>query len=230
MRAFRTTASLLFLLLLLACSGGDGACPDWGPPALAAGHEVLLDPNADAFAGPAPDSFRVRFATTKGDVVVEAVRAWSPLGVDRLYHLVRAGFFEDVAFYRVIPGFVAQFGAHPVPAVNEAWFEAPLPDEPVIMPNVRGTLTYAKGGPNTRTTQLFFNYRDNSEVLDGSGFTPIGRVVEGSGVLLQLYGEYGDFPPAGSGPDFACVMTSGNTYLERRFEHLDYIRSAEIVS
>lgn len=221
--------TVLVPLVLAACASGEGGCPAYDPPELAADRQVLLDPGADVFRQTAPDTFRVRFATTEGDIIVEAVRAWSPQGVDRFYNLVRQGFYDDAAFFRVIPGFVAQFGMHAVPAVNEAWFDAPLSDEPVAVPNTRYTLTYAKAGENTRTTQLFFNYRDNSEVLDAQGFTPIARVVEGSGVLLLLFGEYGDFPPAGAGPDPQCMMQGGNTYLAERFENLDYIESATIV-
>lgn len=217
------------LCLAAACATAEGGCPAYDRPRLAADRQVLLDPDAPEFRRTAPDTFRVRFETTEGAMVVEVVRAWSPLGADRFHNLVRAGFFDDVAFFRVIPGFVAQFGMHGVPAVNEAWFDAPLPDEPVVASNTRYTLTYAKAGADTRTTQLFFNYRDNSEILDDDGFTPIGRVVEGSAILLSLYGEYGDFPPQGAGPDPQCMMQSGNTYLERHFENLDYIRSATIM-
>jgi peptidyl-prolyl cis-trans isomerase A (cyclophilin A) len=217
-------------LVLAACAEGDGTCASIRPPSLDADKQVLLDPAAPAFQETAPDSFQVRFQTTKGDIVTQVTRAWSPLGVDRFYNLVRNGFFDDVAFFRVIPGFVAQFGMHGVPAVNEAWFNHAIQDEPVMVPNERFTLTYAKAGPNTRTTQLFFNYRDNSESLDGQGFAPIGRVVEGTDVLLRLYGEYGDFPPAGSGPDARCIMQGGNRYLEQSFDQIDYIRSATVVS
>ncbi len=221
-------ASAVLIVLLLAC-GDAGDCPSFEPPRLSPDRQTLLDPGAAAFRQSAPDTFRTRFETTKGDLVFEVVRAWSPAGVDRFYNLVRTGFFDGNAFFRVIPGFVAQFGMHAVPAVNEAWFDSPLQDEPVVVPNARYTLTYAKAGPNTRTTQLFINYRDNSETLDGDGFAPIGRVVDGTDVLLRLYGEYGDFPPHGTGPDPQCMMQGGNTYLERRFERLDYIRQASIV-
>lgn len=218
------------LLAATACTGTENGCPAFEPPELPATQQMLLDPDADVFSAAAPDSFRVRLETTEGDIIVHVVRAWSPLGADRLHALVREGFFDNTAFFRVIPGFVAQFGMKGVPSVDEAWFAAPLPDEPVAVPNSRYTLTYAKAGPDTRTTQLFFNYRDNSEILDDDGFAPIGRVVEGSDVLLRLYGEYGDFPPQGAGPDPQCLMRGGNTYLERRYENLDWIRSATVES
>lgn len=226
-------SALFVVLLVAACDAGDGgtgACPAISPPELPDSRQTLLDPANPLFTDMAPDSFRVLFETTKGDIVVDILRAWSPLGADRIHNLVRAGFFEDIAFFRVIPGFVAQFGMHGVPAVNQAWTEHPLADEPVMAPNARYTLTYAMAGPASRTTQLFFNYRDNSQSLDGAGFAPVGRVVEGSDVLLRLYGEYGDFPPQGAGPDPQCMMQGGNEYLERRFENLDYIRSARIVN
>lgn len=225
----RVEFRLLPLLLTVVGCAGEGGCPSVEPPALPPDRQVLLDPTGEAFRATAPDTFSVRFETTKGPLVVRVVRSWSPLGADRFYNLVRAGFFEDAAFFRVIPGFVAQFGMHAVPAVNEAWLDAPLPDEPRVMANARYTLVYAQAGENTRTTQLFFNYRDNSEILDGQGFTPIGRVVEGSGVLLSLYGEYGDFPPQGAGPDPRCMMRGGNAYLRDRFRNLDYIDSATVV-
>jgi peptidyl-prolyl cis-trans isomerase A (cyclophilin A) len=225
------TAHVLLSLVLAACADAGGEpCGSIRPPELAQDRQVLLDPSAPAFQEIAPDSFRVRFETTKGDIVLHVIRAWSPLGADRFYNLVLAGFFDDVAFFRVIPGFVAQFGMHGVPAVNEAWFGHTISDEPVVVPNERFTLTYAKAGPNTRTTQLFINYRDNSESLDAQGFAPIGRVVEGTDVLLRLHGDYGDFPPAGNGPDTQCIMQGGNRYLERSFDQLDYIRSATVVN
>lgn len=223
------TLIAIVTLVLGACGGADGNCPSVHPPQLADDRRILLEPDDPFFSEAAPDTFRVRFTTTQGDVDIEVVRAWSPAGADRFHNLVRAGFFENVAFYRVLPGFVAQFGMHPVPAVNEAWLDAPLPDEPVVYPNQRLTLTYAKAGPNTRTTQLFFNYRDNSEVLDAQGFAPIGIVIAGSDVLLRIHGEYGDFPPLGNAPDMTCMMRGGNAYLERSYERLDYIRSAVII-
>jgi peptidyl-prolyl cis-trans isomerase A (cyclophilin A) len=222
--------AVTFLGLLLAGACSDGVCPSVRAPRLADERSVLLQPGAPQFTDTAPDSFRVRFETTQGDIELAVYREWSPAGVDRLYNLVRAGYFEDIAFYRVLPGFVAQFGMHPVPAVNEAWLDSPLPDEPVLQRNERGTLTYAKAGPNTRTTQFFINYRDNSEVLDAQGFTPIGRVVEGMDRLLLIYGDYGDFPPLGNAPDMTCMMRGGNAYLERSYERLDYIRSATLIS
>jgi len=224
----RCVAVAPFAIILSAC--GDGGCPAVEPPELPPERQALLDPESPAFDETAPDSFRVRLETTRGDVVIRITRAWSPLGADRFYNLVRNGFFDDAAFFRVIPGFVAQFGMHGVPAVNEAWIDQTLEDEPVVVPNARMTLTYAQAGPATRTTQLFINYRDNSETLDAQGFAPIGSVVEGSDVLFRLHGDYGDFPPAGEGPDPGCMMQGGNRYLERDFERLDYIRTATVES
>jgi peptidyl-prolyl cis-trans isomerase A (cyclophilin A) len=155
-------------------------------------------------------------------------RAWAPVGAFRFYNLVRNGYYDGVRFFRVIPGFMAQFGIHGVPAVNDAWADQRLPDDRVLVPNTRGMITYAKAGPDTRTTQLFINYGDNS-ALDTDGFAPFGRVVQGMDVVDRLYGEYGETAPAGNGPDYTCLSTGGNSYLARRFERMDSIVSATIV-
>lgn len=212
--------------LVVACSSGD--CPRVRPPEVSDEQQVLLSPDDPAFAATAPDTFRVVFETTTGPFTIEAVRAWAPLGVDRFYNLVRNGFFEEIALFRVIPGFVAQFGLHGVPAVNDAWMAAPLPDDPVVVSNLRGTLTYAKAGPNSRTTQFFVNYTDNQR-LDTDGFAPIARVVNGMDALLRSHSGYGDFPPNGNAPSLDCMQQGGNNYLRREFNQLDYIQGARII-
>lgn len=176
-----------------------------------------------AAATPAPDSFRVAFETTRGPFVVDVVRAWAPRGADRFHQLVSAGYFSDVAFFRVLPGFVAQFGIHGDPAVNRRWDEQQIADDPVTQTNARGTIVFATAGPNTRSNQFFINYSDNAR-LDGMGFSPFGRVVEGMTVVDSIYAGYGETP------DQARIAADGNAYLKRSFPRLDYIRSARIVT
>jgi peptidyl-prolyl cis-trans isomerase A (cyclophilin A) len=164
----------------------------------------------------------VAFETTRGTFVVGVIRAWSPRGADRFHELVSAGYFTDIAFIRVLPGFVAQFGMHGDPAVNRRWEANPIPDDRVVQSNTRGTIVFATSGPNTRRNQLFINYSDNMR-LDGLGFSPFGRVVEGMSVVDSIYAGYGETP------DQARVATEGNAYLKRDFPRLDYITSAKIV-
>jgi len=171
----------------------------------------------------APDTFNVRFETTSGTVVGEFHRDWAPKGADRLYNLVKLGYYENVAFFRVIDGFMAQFGLHGTPEVNDAWADATIEDDPVEKSNERGTITFAKRKkPNSRTTQLFINYRDNAN-LDDRGFAPVGEVVEGMDVVDELHAGYGD------GVDQKMLRERGNSYLEEEFPNLDYIESAELV-
>jgi len=179
-------------------------------------------PGPSSTAPAAPDSFRVAFATTRGNFVVDVIRAWSPRGADRFHELVDAGYFTDIAFIRVLPGFVAQFGMHGDPAVNRRWEANPIPDDPVVQSNTRGTIVFATSGPNTRRNQFFINYSDNMR-LDGLGFSPFGRVVEGMSVVDSIYAGYGETP------DQARVATEGNAYLKQGFPRLDYITSAKIV-
>jgi len=176
----------------------------------------------------APDTVRVAFETGKGRFVVEAVRAWAPAGVDRFHRLVAAGYYDRVKFFRVVPEFVAQFGMHGDPAVNDAWKDRAIPDDSVRQSNVTGTLTFAMGGPASRTTQLFINLKDNTR-LDGMGFAPIGRVVEGMDVVQKLYGEYGDAMPNGAGPSQDLIARRGNEYLNRYFPSLDSVITARVV-
>lgn len=177
----------------------------------------------------APDSFKVKFETTKGDFVVEATREYSPAGVDRFYNLVKIGFFEDIAFFRVLDGFVVQFGIHGDPDVALAWQDATIPDEDVVVSNKPGFLTYAKGGPNTRSTQFFINLVDNGPSLDARGFPPIGEVIEGMDVVKSLYSGYGEGAPMGRGPSQSKITSLGNDYLREEFPELDYIKSAELI-
>lgn len=173
-----------------------------------------------------PDSYRVRFETTKGDMVIEVTRSWAPLGADRFYTLVKSGFFDGARFFRVLPGFVAQFGIAGDPALNQKWKNANLEDDPVTQSNLRGTVSFATGGPNTRSTQLFINLVDNAR-LD-QGFAPIGKVTRGMDVANQFYSGYGEGPPNGSGPDQGRLEAEGSAYVERNYPKLDYIKKATI--
>jgi peptidyl-prolyl cis-trans isomerase A (cyclophilin A) len=177
----------------------------------------------------APATFKVKFETTQGDIVVQVTRDWSPQGADRFYNLVKIGYFKDIAFFRAIKNFMVQFGVSGYPEVAAVWREANLQDEEVKQSNTRGRLTYAKSGaPNSRTTQMFINYSDNSN-LDGMGFAPFGEVVAGMDVLDALHTGYGEGAPRGRGPDQGKVQALGNAYLKADFPKLDYILKASIV-
>ncbi|MGA2178232.1 MAG: peptidylprolyl isomerase [Verrucomicrobiota bacterium] len=176
----------------------------------------------------APETFKAQFDTTKGKFTIEVARSLSPNGADRFYNLVRSGYFKDIAFFRVIPGFMCQFGIHGDPNVSTKWREAAIADDPVKGSNTRGTITFATAGPNTRTTQLFINFADNRN-LDGMGFSPFGKVTEGMDMVDKINGEYGEGAPRGRGPDQGRVQGEGNAYLKKDFPNLDYIKSATIV-
>jgi peptidyl-prolyl cis-trans isomerase A (cyclophilin A) len=180
-------------------------------------------PRRQAPAGPTPDSFDVAFRTNEGTFVVRAMRNWAPRGVDRFYQLAGEGFFDDNRFYRVLPGYIAQFGASDDRKRNEYWEAQPLPDDPPREKNLRGTVSFAFLNADGRTHQLFINLKDNPG-LDADGFVPIGRVVEGMTVVDSLYDEYGD------DPKYQLIATQGNKYLARMFSKLDYIESATLVA
>lgn len=176
----------------------------------------------------APEMFNVAFETSKGQFVVQAVRSWAPRGVDRFHYLASIGYFDGVKFFRVLPDFVAQFGMHGDSAVNATWRSRRIPDDSVRQSNQDGYVTFAKGGPNTRTTQMFINKRDNRR-LDTLGFAPIGRVVTGSSVVHALYSGYGEGPPRGAGPSQELIAREGNRYLNRAYPRLDSIIRARVV-
>ncbi|MGH7605849.1 MAG: peptidylprolyl isomerase [Gemmatimonadales bacterium] len=221
----RAACSLVIVAGLAAGCRNDDRPSDTAAP----GAPDFRNPASPAFAAQAPDSFRARFETSKGDFVIAVHRAWAPLGADRFYNLVRSGFYDDVGFFRVIAGFMAQFGIHGDPAVTAAWREQRIPDDSVRRTNVRGMVTFATAGPGTRTTQVFINYGNNDR-LDAMGFAPFGQVVEGMDVVDQLYAEYGEGQPRGRGPQQMRFHIEGNAYLERQFPRLDYIKSARIVA
>jgi peptidyl-prolyl cis-trans isomerase A (cyclophilin A) len=188
----------------------------------------LLQPKSASMTQTAPATFRVKFQTGQGDFVVETQRDWAPLGVDRFYNLVKNGFYDGTCFFRVISGFMAQFGIHGDPKVAAAWRQERIQDDPVKQSNKRGSISYATAGPGTRTTQLFINYADNSQ-LDKMGFAPIGRVVEGLAVVDRLYAGYGEGAPQGKGPNQGRIQMEGNDYLTKNFPQLDCITKATIV-
>jgi peptidyl-prolyl cis-trans isomerase A (cyclophilin A) len=216
----RRTRRALMALVLAAC-GGE-------PPAAEQPQEqrsLIFFPKR--LTEEAPESFRARFETSVGDFVIEVNRAWSPGGADRFYNLVANGFYDDVRVYRVIPGFMAQFGLNGDPVVNYQWRNAIIVDDPVVQSNTRGRVSFAKGGPNSRTTEVFINYRDNAG-LDQNGFSPFGQVAEGMDVVDHFYGDYGDGPPRGQGPYQAQVQAQGNEYLDTEFPELTRILRARV--
>jgi len=206
------------ILMLTGC-GGDAAEEAEGPPA-----NPLLQPRS--FAETAPEVFVARFETTKGVIRIQVTRAWSPLGADRFYNLVKAGYYDGITFHRVMDGFMAEFGIHGDPWVNAAWRQATMQDEPVRKPNERGRVSYSKSEPNTRTVQVFIN-TDENRSLDGQGFSPFGEVVEGMEVVDALYSGYGESPTrGGEGVYAAMAIARGDEYLNEEFPLLDRIERA----
>jgi peptidyl-prolyl cis-trans isomerase A (cyclophilin A) len=175
----------------------------------------------------APAAYKVKFDTSKGPFVVEVTRAWAPKGADRFYNLVKSGFYDNVRFFRVISGFMVQFGINGDPGVMARWRTAQIGDDPVTQSNKRGTVTFAMAGPNTRTSQVFINFADNAN-LDGMGFSPFGRIVSGMNVVDALNAEYGEGAPRGRGPDQSRLQSEGNTYLMKDFPRMDYVKKATI--
>lgn len=234
----------LLLAALLACGSEPAptsvpASPDKPSeplqPAEAEPEPAEVAPAVDlgALATPAalnekaPDTFKARFTTTKGDFVIEAHRDWSPNGADRFYNLVKNGYFEDIAFFRNIKGFMVQFGIHGNPQLNNIWKDAKITDDPVKQSNTPGYVSFATSGPNTRTVQMFINH-GNNDSLDGMGFSPFGKVVEGQSVVAELYDGYGEGAPRGKGPRQDLIQKQGNAYLQAQFPNLDYVKSAII--
>jgi peptidyl-prolyl cis-trans isomerase A (cyclophilin A) len=209
-----------------AQSAAPAPAPAPAPPGVhASASDLLTNPSA-AFEK-APDVFRAHFTTTKGDFVIEVHREWAPLGADRFYNLVKIGYFDDVAFFRNVAGFMVQFGIHGRPDVNAAWHAATIQDDANRKSNTRGMVCFAMAGPNTRTTQLFITFGDSS-FLDNQGFSPFGQVVAGMDVVDKLYNGYGEGAPQGRGPDQGRIQNEGNTYLHSDFPLLDYIKSAKV--
>ena len=172
----------------------------------------------------APDKYKAKFDTSAGVIVIEVTRAWAPLGADRFYNLVKNGFYDDVRFFRVLDGFMAQVGMNGDPSIQKVWGQNNFPDDPVKESNKRGYVTFAKtGAPNSRSTQIFINFGDNA-FLDKDGFAPFGRVTEGMNVVDKLYGGYGK----SNVPDQGRITTEGNAYLLKSYPKLDYIKKGTV--
>jgi len=200
------------LILVLSLLAGLAGCNRGGN-----------DEGAGAIVTPpkGPERYRALFETSKGNFTVDVVRGWSPLGADRFHELVQSAFYDQNRFFRVVPGFVVQWGLNGDPAVNRKW-KLNIEDDPAGMSNTAGTVTFATAGPRTRTTQLFINFGDNSR-LDSQGFTPFGRVTEGMGVVMSINAEYEQRPDQGR------ITNEGNAYLNAEFPNMDYIRKASII-
>jgi peptidyl-prolyl cis-trans isomerase A (cyclophilin A) len=179
--------------------------------------------NPSALKEKAPEVYRVKWETSRGDVVIEVTRSWAPRGADRFYNLVKNGFYDECRFFRVVPNFMVQIGMHADPKVSQVWGNATITDDPVTKTNRKGTVTFAKtGAPNSRTTQVFINYKANA-FLDGQGFAPFGTVVQGMELIEAVYPGYGE------APDQGMIRARGNQYLNSNFPKLDYIKTATIL-
>ncbi len=207
-KALAITVSLGLSVLLSGCSSGEKKT------------EVATGP---------PPVYKIDFDTSHGQFVVEVHTDWAPYGSARVYELVKKGFYDGDRFFRVVRGFVVQFGISGDPAINRDWMSATIPDDPRLQHNVRGSVVFAKSQmANSRSTQLFINLRDNSESLDAQNFAPFGTVVSGMDIVDAIYAGYGDMPPNGAGPDPTQIQLEGNAYLDRLFPHLDHIKTATI--
>lgn len=215
------TLSIVLVAILTGCGRGPA-------PTVIGPSSPLFSPTGPEMTTVAPATFNLLFETTKGDFVLEVNRDWAPLGADRFYNLARFGFFDGAGFFRVIPGFVVQFGLPADPALSEVWRGHALQDDPLRETNARGTVSYAMTGPDSRTTQIFINLGENSR-LDASGFTPFARVSRGMEVVEQLYSGYGEGAPRGPGPDQIRIMQEGSAYLEQVFPRLDFIRRVRVL-
>ncbi len=212
-------------LLVHAQAPAPKSAPANGSPTRPSALHASASPsllNPASLKAKAPVVFKAKFTTTAGDFVVEVHREWAPLGADRFYNLVRYGYFTNAAFFRVVPGFIVQFGLSANPAVNKVWKTATIPDDPVVQSNKRGNLVFATAGRNTRTTQLFINYADNAR-LDRMGFAPFGSVVEGMDVVDKIYPVYGESPRQD------LITEQGDAYLKANFRDIDRIKLARIV-
>jgi peptidyl-prolyl cis-trans isomerase A (cyclophilin A) len=183
--------------------------------------------NPAALNEKAPASYKARFDTSKGIVVIDVRRDWAPNGADRFYNLVKNGFYDDARFFRVISGFMVQFGINGDPKISAPWRTATIKDDPVKQSNKRGYITFATSGPDSRTSQVFINFGDNAG-LDRQGFSPFGQVSSGMEVVDALYSGYGEGAPQGRGPDQSRVQREGNNYLMKDFPRLDYVKKASI--
>ena len=217
-------AALVVIVIGLLGPCSDRFVPD-NPTA------ILLDPDHPSWSEAAPDTFAVRVETTRGDFVIEVVRAWAPIGADRFYHLVGLGFYDDARFHRVVPDFITQWGVSGRPEIDAVWYDRGMADDPVVGSNVRGTIAYAFTEPGTRATQVYINMVDNTR-LDATGFAPFGRIVEGmESVVDSIYSGYGE--ESGGGVrrgDQSRIVAEGNAYLDEFFPELDRLIRARIIA
>jgi cyclophilin family peptidyl-prolyl cis-trans isomerase len=213
-----TSRSLAFAGIALSAAAVAWA---QSPPAATAKGAALRNPAA--LTEKAPAMYKVKFDTSAGAFEVQVHRDWAPLGADRFYNLVKAGFYDDVRFFRVIPDFMVQFGINGTPSVSTIWSRAQIKDDPVKQSNKRGYITFAMAGPNTRTTQVFINFQDNTN-LDKQGFAPFGEVVQGMNVVDKLNSQYAGKPQE----QFVKIQTEGNAFLNKQFPKLDYVKTATI--
>jgi peptidyl-prolyl cis-trans isomerase A (cyclophilin A) len=183
--------------------------------------------NPAALTERAPASYKARFDTSKGAVVIQVTRDWARNGADRFYNLVKNGFYDDTRFFRVISGFMVQFGISGDPKIAAPWRTATIKDDPVRQSNQRGFITFATSGPDSRTTQVFINFADNGN-LDSMGFSPFGQVISGMAAVDSLYSGYGEGAPRGRGPDQGRIQREGNDYLTKDFTNLDYVKKATL--
>jgi len=217
-------ASAFFLVASLpAQTPAPAQAPAQPKPAASEYDRTLLKPAL--LKEKAPDTFQVKFETTRGDFTMDVTRAWAPNGADRFYNLVRHHFYDNMVIFRVVPNFVVQFGISSYPPVNAAWRGDNITDDPVLQSNKRGYVTFAMAGPNTRTTQIFISFKDNS-FLDSKGFTPFATVnKEGMKVVDKFYDQYADAPTNEQG----AIQTEGKAYLDKKYPKLDVIKHASIV-
>ena len=203
-------------VLLIALTSTAAAAAQTAPAASA----KLRNPAA--LTEKAPANYKAKFETSAGTFVIQVHHDWAPLGADRFYNLVKNGFFDDARFFRVIDNFMVQFGINGNTAIQQAWLNTQLKDDPVKQSNKTGYVTFATAGPNTRTTQVFINFKDNAG-LDRQGFVPFGEVTSGMEVVNKLYSGYGEKPNAGN-----AYLMKGNAYITKEFPKLDYIKKATI--
>jgi peptidyl-prolyl cis-trans isomerase A (cyclophilin A) len=222
----RLTALFASMALGVFAQAPPAKAPVRKPAAAAAATTTRPSPalmNPALAKATAPAVYKVQFVTSKGDVVIEVHRDWAPNGADRFYNLAKAGYFDGDAFFRVVPGFIVQWGMHPNPAANKVWSAASIKDDPVKQSNKKTYVTFAATpSPNSRSTQLFINFADNAG-LDAQGFAPIGQVVEGMDVVEKLYAGYGQTPDQG------LIGEQGKAYLEKNFPQLDIIKTAKVL-
>ena len=215
--------SVLFLLSAGCKKSAEGApVPKAAAPKPSLEKPQTLNERAD-------DVYKAKFATSKGDFVIEVHRDWAPQGADRFFNLVKYGYYNDTRFFRVVSGFMAQIGIHGKPELNTLWREQRIADDPVKKSNLRGFVSFATAGPGTRTTQFFINYADSNSRLDTMGFAPFGQVTSGMEVVEALYADYGEGAPQGRGPNQGRIQNEGNAYLLRDFPQLDYVKEATIL-